>query len=198
MSLIDESYFVNDIALPNLDRIENTWQDVMDRYEADILKDLLGYKLYKAFEVVIAAGAPYPTEWDDFINGAEFTFEFCGETVTEYWNGLLNDDKESLISYFVYYDYRNYSISSTTSINDVQGIPENAVKVNDSRKIVNAYNNGLELYGEIPVWCYFHKYDKTYEHYDDKPSAFNFLNANRADYPDWVFLPKIRINEFGI
>lgn len=198
MALINSDYFINDIALPNLEEVQNTFEDVMDRYQEQYMKYLLGYDLYKLFDTTILGGEPYDQIWDDFINGAEFSFEFCGKTVTQMWNGLVNGEEISLLSYFTYYEYRKNNASTTTSINDVQGLPENAVKVNDVPKRSNAHNKGLELYGEIPLFAGFDKYSDTYEYYNDEPSAYNFLNANRADYPTWRFKPLGRTNSFGI
>ena len=198
MSIIDQSYFVGDIALPNLDEVANSFQESMDRYEEEILKSLLGYQLYKDFITGIGEATP-DQKWVDLLDGGvEFTFDFCGETITQEWNGLINSDKVSLISYYVYYKYRYENLSTTTSINDVMGIAENATKVNDTRKMVYAWNRGLSLYGEVPMFSGFYKYDATYEYYTDKPSCFNFLNANRTDYNNWVFNPLLRQNEFGI
>jgi hypothetical protein len=185
-----------------LDEVINTFSGSITRYEEEVLKSLLGYQLYETFIAIVDLGEPYPAIWDDFINGAEFTFEFDGNTITQKWNGLVNTDLISVISYYVYYKYRYENLSTTTSINDVQGIAENAIKVNDTRKMVYAWNKGIELYGElygrIPEWNFFNKYSSEYEFYNDKPSAFNFLNANRTDYPEWVFRPLKRLNEFGI
>ena len=199
MSLIDNTYFVGDIALPNLDEVSNSFQATMNKYEEEVLKSLLGYTLYTEF-IAALAGSP-AQKWIDLRDGAEFTFEFCGQTITKKWNGLINSDLISLISYYTYYKYRYENLSTTTSINDVQGIAENATKVNDTRKMVYAWNRGLSLYGETPVfdpeWG-FNKYSTTYEYYTDEPSAFNFLNANRSDYSDWIFTPLNRHNEFGL
>lgn len=208
MSLIDSTYFVGDIALSNLDEIENTFQDSIDLYEKEILTDLLGYQLYNAF--ITGIGETTPAQiWLDLRDGAEFTFDFCGNTITKKWNGLINNDKISLIAYYVYYKHRYENLSTTTSINDVQGIPENASKVNDVRKMSYAWNNMMRLYGEFPIiipfynrhyvtYSWFDKYSDTYEYYTDEPSAYNFLNANRENYDNWIFDPKNRINEFGI
>jgi hypothetical protein len=198
MNLISNSYFVGDIALPNLDEVVNSFDNTIERYEEEVMRKLLGTQLYDTFKTIVDAGTPYPAPWDDFINGAEFTFEFNGNTIVQKWNGLVNSDLISLISYYIYYQYRYENLSTTTSINDVQGISENSIKVNDARKMVYAWNKGLRLYGEFPGWNFFNKYDTVYEFYTDEPSAFNFLNANRVDFADWVFDPLNRHNEFGI
>jgi len=201
MSLIDNDYFVGDISLPNLDELPNSFQDTLDRYEEEVLRKLLGNTLYNEF-IAELAGSP-AQKWLDLRDGADFTFEFEGHTITEHWNGLQNAELISLISYYTYYQFRYENLSTTTSINDVQGIAENSTKVNDTRKMVYAWNRGLALYGEIPlfstvlVWP-FDKYGTTYEFFTDEPSAFNFINANRSDYDNWVFSPLNRHNEFGI
>jgi len=195
MSLIDKTYFVGDISLPNVDN-NNTLTNAIDQYEEDVLKKLLGYDLYKEFIAEIQGGSP-AQKWIDFRDGKEFTFEFDGNTISTKWEGLINANKRSLISYYVYAQYRDNRQSTTTGINDVRGIPENAEKVHDSSKIVSAFNRGIVLYGEVPRY-WFDKFSTTYEFYNDFPSAYNFLNANRTDYPGWLFEPIERVNNFGL
>ena len=197
MSLIDTSYFVGDIALPNLDQVENTFQVNMDTYEEEALRSLLGYQLYTAFIAGIAEVTP-AQKWIDLRDGAEFTFEVNGITVTDKWEGLINVQKISFISYYVYAKYRDINKSSTTSIDEVQGLPENATNVNYTTKVMDAWNKGVDLYGETPLFSGFSKYSTTYEYFTDYPSAYNFLNANRADYDNWVFTPLMRNNNFGL
>ena len=210
MSLIDSTYFIGDIALPNLDEVSNSFADFITRYETELLKKLLGYTLWKEFTDALDAGSP-AQKWVDLRDGAEFSFEFEGVTVTTKWGGLINTDLESVIAYYVYYKYRQINLSTTTSINDVVGLPENATKVNDVRKMAYAWNEMLKLYGDlysyVPEWMvntgisqlkWFYKYDSNYQHYNDEPSAYNFILANRTDYDNWVFEPLERLNEFGI
>ncbi len=198
MPLIDDTYFVGDIALPNVDQVKFSFNDTMDRYQKEVMLSLLGYELYKDFRVAVDAGEPYPTKWDEFINGAEFTFQFYGKTIVEKWNGLVNTELISLIAYYVYYQYRVISLTTTTAINEVNGIAENAIKAGDQRKMTTSWNNGLRLYGEMCRSQHFDKYSSTYEYSNDRPSAFNFLNANRVNYDNWVFEPFVRLNMFNI
>ena len=77
--------------------------------------------------------------------------------------------------------------------------------------MVNAWKNMLYMYGDltysyndIDISYYLHnsytfdKYSVNYDTYNDRPSAFNFINAHRNDYDDWVFSPLMQLNEFGL
>lgn len=195
MTLIDSSYFVGDIQLPNLDEIDNTFDDVIAKYEKEVLTKLLGYRLYNEFIAALGTETP-DAKWIDLRDGATFQFDFCGNTIHREWNGLANEELISLIAYYVYYQYRNDTLGTTTSISDVIGIPENAEQINDSRKMTKAWNRGVNLYGLAPKS--FDSHSTTYNHYNDIASAYNFLLANQDDYTNWEFTPIYRLNEFGI
>lgn len=218
MSLIDSSYFIGEIAIPNIDQRINTIQSNIDKYEKEVLICLLGQKLFDEF---IAALADNPAQkWLDLRDGKEFILPYNGHDVTLKWNGFINSDKISLIAYYVYYKIRYEELSTTTSIGETRGKVENSELVNETRKMLNAWRKFLHLYGELVYsenginyqsWnfgelrgfrnssgLFFDKYSDTYDTYNDLPSAFNFINVNRADYDDWVLTPKINMNEFGI
>lgn len=208
MSLINTSYFIGEINLPNIDKKINTYNAAIEQYEKEILINLLGYELYTEFIAAIALPGP-DQKWLDLRDGAEFTMEYNGQDITLKWEGLINDEKISLIAYYCYYKIRKRDVSLTTSVNEVRGKLENSETVNETRKIINAWRLMLSLYGETECsyngfnWTsraveYFDKYLSEYDTYNDLPSAFNFLNANRADYPDWRFTPRANLNEFGI
>jgi len=204
MSLIDTSYFIGDILIPNTDKpqVQEDIEQAIDQYEKEILQNLLGYTLWKDFSA--EQDAPVQTRWIDLINGVEFSFELHGNTIDTKWNGLVNDDKISFIAYYVYYKYLERNITKRTGIGNVKGKAENATVQNDVRKMVSAWQKFLELYGELPIKTYwegdtFDKYSDTYKFTNDRPSAFNYLNANReTEYTGWLFDPFNRINEFGI
>lgn len=218
MSLIDSSYFIGEIAIPNIDQRPNTIQDNIDKYEKEILICLLGQKLYDEFIAGLAITPTVPQIWLDLKDGKDFILPYNGHDVTLKWNGFVNADKISLIAYYVYYQIRYEEISTTTSVGEVRGKVENSELVNETRKMLNAWRKFLHLYGELvysengvdyprynygltrgfDAALYFDKYSDTYDTFNDLPSAFNFINVNRTDYPDWVLTPKINMNEFGI
>ena len=96
--MIDSTYFINEINLPsqNLENIQS-W---IDKFEKRILIKSLGYQLYTEFIAGLAEVAPAQI-WLDLRDGK--VFEIDG--VQHKWNGLLNEDKESLLSYYVYSEY---------------------------------------------------------------------------------------------
>lgn len=217
MALINKEYFYGEIDIPNIDDQINTFNALLDQYEREILTDLLGYPLYKAYKaaLVTASGDPdsLPSPWIEFVKGAEFTFPFEGRTVTAYWPGLVNAEKYSLLAYYSYFKLRYKDLSIVTGVNEVKGKTENAARVKEVRKMVFAWNKFIEHYGEIvytidgyPIGTYFDnfyfdKHSDTYDYFNDHPSAFNYLNANRDDFTviaKWIFTSHKRRNEFGI
>ena len=196
MALIDDSYFIGEISLPNISRWINTFNQLINKYEKEVLTDLMGYPLYTLFSAGIAEETPDQI-WLDIRDGKEFSFEYDGVTVTRKWNGLINADKVSLIAYYCYYKIIFESLTDTTGIGEVLGNPENSVNKDNIAKAVNAWNKFIDLYGYTCGYD-FSKFNDTYYTFTDRPSAYNFLNANRDIYPTWEFEVKRTINRFGI
>ncbi len=180
MSLIDKTYFVSDISLPGqvLDGTYANITNYIDKYERKALLGLLGYDLYKSLKAEIDAGAY--VEWDGLVNGAEFA-TVDGYTVK--WEGLINDNNESLLAYFVYVHFMRDNATHTASIGEVRSATENAARVSVAEKMAYAYNRYSELVGG-PGQSRF------------APSAYNYLYS--LDLDDWVFTPLITVNKFGI
>lgn len=211
MALIDTSYFVGEIKIPNIASSINTYNRYIDIFEKEILMKLLGYSLYNELMTAVASPDPLPEKFDKLVNGAEFSFRFDGTDVTDYWPGLVNSSKESLIAYYCYYKIRNHELSTTTSTGEVKGKKTNSEHVNDSRKILKAYRNFLRMYGETRYsvagvymdasinWMYFDRHATTYDSYNDNPSAYNFLNSMKATgFTNWRFTPMPNMNLFGL
>ena len=101
MSFTDSTYYINEINVP-----ASTYSDLqqyIDRYEKDVLIGLLGYTLYTELMAAYAAfiaesSTPLPEKWDRLING--YTYTCGGQTIR--WDGLINSDKVSFLSYYVY------------------------------------------------------------------------------------------------
>lgn len=177
---IDKTYFTGAINLPGsvLDGTYALISDYITQHEKEILTDLLGYTLYKELAANYDAVSG---KWYDFINGAEYT---VGDYTVK-WNGLINSEKISLLSYFTYFHYVRDNVTSTSVIGEVLNIGENATRITPADKLVWAWNQGLELYGSTS---------------NDSlaPSAYNYLKNHEDDFPLWVFTELGPINKFGI
>lgn len=196
-NLIDSTYFKGEILLTNKTDLATDITDAITRYEKEILISLLGYKLYK-----LMVATPTVEPYKSLIEGAEFDVTFDGITQLQKWEGLKNTDKESLIAYYVYYKYQERNVTKPSAIGTVKLKAEAGETVTPLWKMINAWNRMIELYGFIPDnW---HGYKMTIIQpdgngiYDSLPSAYNYLSANIADFPDWIFTPLKPINPFLI
>lgn len=199
-NLIDTSYFIGDIEIPNLAQPEEaaSLNNSIALYEKECLLDLLGYSMYKD---LVAAVPVSGDKWYKLINGAEFSFTFNGETVTRYFEGLKGSDKKSLIAYYVYFMHRKKHASYMSGNKaEVEAESENSKKVANSlyEKLVSIYNEFVFMYGEGS--CYDWEMVKAIDaqHYNDAPSAYNYLVANKADFTNWVFTGQEELNSFGV
>jgi hypothetical protein len=84
--LINASYFVGELNIP---KVSNT--DVseklawfINKYESELLTNLLGYSLYKAFMEGIVVD-PMDSKWSDLLYGAEYNYN----GYTKYWKGII-------------------------------------------------------------------------------------------------------------
>jgi len=173
MSLIDSTYFVKDINLPT----GSAYTDIdsyITRYEKEILIKLLGYELWKLVD------AYDPTTSDqrikDLVEGKEWTYN---DTLIK-WNGFKNDDKVSLIAYYVYYWYvRNRNVNfQTTGTQKAKN--ENSVMASPVLSLTQAWTRLENLYQYDPESAYF------------------FLNENSDDYPEWDFTLLKSVNGFDL
>ena len=208
MSLIDASYFTGELDVPNTDQpaVLAALNDDIDTYEREILISLLGYSLYKQFTTAIEGSDP-DQKWKDLRDGAEFSFNLGPHTIETKWEGLKNTAKRSLIAYYVYFKKVHIDMRSAAGVGGIiQTKTENSVIVSPDKVLLRTWNKMLELYGDVSdryqPWagCTFHKYSgpDMYTHFNDRPSAYNFLLARKADFPDWIFTPMDRLNSFGL
>jgi hypothetical protein len=201
-NLIDNTYFVRDIDVPVGSTVELAAPLTAGivRYEPEYLKLLLGYTLWKAVQVEIDSGTY--TVYGDLIEGAEFSFDYCGNTISTKWEGLINTELVSPIAYYVYYQKRKNVESFNSGLGERRGKGENSVAHAATVKMVSSWNNLVKIHGEqnrgYKKYMDFFLDKSNYSHVTPEPSAYNFLLANVASYDDWVFTPLWKINAFGI
>ena len=102
MNLIDHTAFVGELNIP-ISGIgtEQLITDYVTKYQDEILRKLLGYKLAKAFIDGLGEAVP-PQKWVDLRDGKEFSFTFDGQTITESFAGV-----KEIIAYYVYLQFRS-------------------------------------------------------------------------------------------
>lgn len=190
--LIDTTYFFGEISLPGAS-LSGDFADIDDyiaQYEKEALIDLLGYTLYKELKAEIDSDPQtYTEKWDRLVNGYEYEVEYSGDTHTIRWNGLVNTEKISLLAYYIYYHYVRFHVTHTSNFGELLQKAENASKISPSQRLVNAWNQFIELRGLVS---------------DAKvnPTAYNFLNEYEEDptygYDTWLFKMMGYTNTFGI
>ncbi|MBE3086894.1 MAG: hypothetical protein IMZ64_11835 [Bacteroidetes bacterium] len=208
MSLIDSSYFVGEINIPNPSGVNSNATAIaqaITQYEKEILIQLLGYKLYSLLvaDCTGEGGVPVTQIYIDLVDGAEFTHDYNGEDITLKWEGLKNAAKQSLIAYYTYYMYVEREVTHLSQLGIVLTETMKGQRASSAPKMIAAWERMRELYGKIPP-----DYKKFYPGpvlgtnlsyvFNCDPSAYNFLFANKEDYPDWIFTPQWNINAFGI
>jgi len=203
MQFIDNSYFIGEI------NIKNAWSDsqiiqAIDQYEKEILISLLGYKLYSLLIADCSTGEPVTQKYIDLVNGVEFIHIYHGEEITLKWEGLRNTSKTSLIAYYVFYKQLERDVTRLYG-SGVSFAPkgEGWERVSPVNKLCATWERMRELYGKLPPE-YRNAFNRPIKGsslpgvFNCEPSAFNFLFANKEDYPDWIFTPQWNINAFGI
>jgi len=175
MSFTDSTYYINEINVP-----ESTYSDLqqyIDRYEKDVLMGLLGYTLYTELMAAYAAftaetSTPLPTKWDRLING--YTYTYGAQTIR--WNGFINSDKVSFLSYYVYCQRLKSKQTELSNAGATQPKNENSNVVDGIGLFTDSWNKFVELYVECT----------------------NYIWQNLADYPVQSTKMYPMTNNFGI
>lgn len=138
MSLLDETYFIQDISLDDGDY--SNLANSITRYEKEILEKLFSYSNAKLL-LEYNAGSP---QWVlDVVEGKEYIIN--GETYK--WIGLINSDKISLIAYYIYYNHLLTIVNNTSAVGNVQAYQENGNIISFGQKIGAAWvKMGTQLY----------------------------------------------------
>jgi hypothetical protein len=193
MQQVNIDYFKGDIKIPNIDKKDSNFQvDYIDRYQKEIQQKTLGITLYDLY----IAGINEETiaeKWQNLLSGKSYTVTDGTKQIGVKWNGFVNDDKISLISYYAYCKYVEQNNTQLTGLGNSTATKENAISESPRVKLVQAYNNCEILVGNYPIksdeqynLVYPEDINETYLNIVE-PSLFNFLYYHRDEYPEWVF-----------
>lgn len=202
MSFITSSYFIGEIAIPNASS-ESSLTAAIAQYEKELLISLLGYKLYSLLIADLdMSGDAQTQKYIDLVEGKEFTHIYKGDEYTIKWEGLTNTVFQSPIAYYVFYKFVERDVTRLYGSGvSMATVGEGWQRVSPVNKLINAWERMRELYGRMPA-----QYNDSgplrgtnlNNTYDLSPSSYNFLVANKDDYPDWIFTPIRNINAFNI
>lgn len=188
MSLINETYFVRELSLPSGKFTQI--QDFVNRYESRIIYRVFGYALGK---LIIDADESSDQRIKDLINGKEYTVsDYNGDLykpsetsdIVVKYPGLKDTD-DNLIANWVYYWWLKEHSGFLTPTGGKKSKGENAQEEDFTVKAVEAWNRVRELSG-------YYGQDEAIA------SVYNFIKANEATYPEWVFNEIDSINRFGL
>jgi len=182
-TFIDKTYFINDINIP--DGRFSEVQQLIDKFEPEILTKALGYELYTLVIAEVADPDAAPERIKDLIKGKEYTVSYNSRDQKVKWNGLINSELISLIAYYVYYQWQRANVTQTTTVSESKPVSENAERAVWANKAASAWRNCKYLYGSSG---------------DDAlvPSLYNFLLKYESDYEEWIFTELGSVNNLDL
>jgi hypothetical protein len=221
--LIDKTYFKGIISLQFSEDSDDaaTILSEFEYLENEYLDWALGFPLRKLFLEALDEDSP-AQKWLDLRDGKDFTVtNRDGDDVTIRWNGLINSDKVSFLSYFLFAEYANFHNIRNTTTGSIVSKNENSEIVYPKKIINAAWNEGIKLYGTRIddanlKYQYFLKpskreiikkqwNQKSYDYYKEvlKGTLYNYIhtmNEENGDdyYPYWEFTDLQYKNMFGI
>jgi hypothetical protein len=165
MPLIDYTYFVGQINIPNVDKpaVLQSLQSFIDEKENETMCNLLGYDLWNAYKTEIALTTP-TQRMVNLRDGIEYSF---GNRLYKH-RGLKfveNTTKYSLLAYYIYFHYIRNKTTNTGGTGESIATTENTVAISPIEKSVYSYNRFVELSQEV----------------------YRFLQANYTLYPEWYY-----------
>ena len=196
MYLIDKTYFIKNLHVPNTEEPTSdasTDLDMsIDRYVRQFMQFTLGNVLFTDFDNYVTDGEleiTAPQKWLNLVNGHSYT----KEGIYYVWQGLKYELGLYKVSLLANYTYVNHYQNTTNSILGQIAIdPKNGVVVNPTDHLVSVWNEFIEMYqGANCSNGVVNYYDNVVfvDYYQHKENGFvsylQFLQDNKEDYPDF-------------
>jgi hypothetical protein len=167
MPLIDKSYFVGELNIPNTGNtaVSERLDLFIAKYEQELLKTIFGTALYNAYTAGIAAVTPDQI-WKDLRDGKEYLLN----SDSYKWIGLRDaTTKQSPIANYVYY----WWMRSDNSAKPDAAEEQQAYYEQRNRSMARAWN-------ELSFWLLGERRGYFYA-----SGLLGFLNQNGLVYGDW-------------
>ena len=152
MYIIDETYFIKELSVPNINEIDSDSLTVLkqyiDEYSRQVLQNALGYVLFNDLDSNVTDGVLdvlAPTKWINFVNGVEYTKD--GKQYK--WRGLKYTEglhKSSLLAKNVFYHWLKDNVTQITGTGEKSIKSVNADSVNSNQRLVTVWNNFVSEY----------------------------------------------------
>jgi len=196
MYLIDKTYFIKNLHVPNTEEPTSdasTDLDMsIDRYVRQFMQFTLGNVLFTDFDSYVTDGEleiTAPQKWLNLVNGCEYT----KDGIDYVWQGLKYELGLYKVSLLANYTYVNHYQNTTNSILGQIAIdPKNGVVVNPTDHLVSVWNEFVEMYqGANCSNGFVNYYDNVVfvDYYQYRENGFvsylQFLQDNKEDYPDF-------------
>jgi len=182
MSLIDASYFVKKLNIPNSEdaAVAETIVSYINQFEPQFLIKLFGYPLYKAY-LADKTNARFTA----IFSGAEYA---DANGYTDKWPGLIEvvvppptapattpvAQKQSIIANYVYFYYRSENATQFTGIGEAVMSGENTTMVSPRKKLALIWN---EMSNQVKQFT-------------------EFMTANQTTYPEWTNINRINAIQY--
>jgi len=209
MYLIDVSYFIKNLHVPNTEEptsdAYNELEVSIDRYVRQFLQLTLGSELFFELNSYVIDGelnSSAPQIWLNLVNGCNYTNNGINYT----WKGLIYEEglfKGSILAYFVYCNH--FQNTANSVLGQVAIDPKNGVVINPTSHLVNIWNEFIEMYqGSCSSSTKTTFYDGVIfeDYFQNKTNGYvsylQFLRDNKADYPNFEANVINFVNSFGI
>jgi hypothetical protein len=146
------------------EEMESKLDDVIERYQPQILRKILGEIEYQSFANDITNGVPASAKWVSFLDGKTYT----ANGVTYYYEGI----KPVLVRFMFYY-WHLEMLTIPGEMGQLKPEYQKIKQVVNGAKLAGAYNEACEMIVNTTDAYY--------------PSVWNFLNDAGYTFTDWNY-----------
>jgi hypothetical protein len=207
MSIIDNTYFINDLAIPNAiasptigdntpDNIDYI-DDCIEYVEKNLLINALGLTIYNELQTALADLPSADQKWKDLVNGLEYDGKI--------WEGLRSP--KSLLCYAVYYTFLDWNTTFWTTVGVQRPQAENSTTITPEFKLATAFQTFSGKYQGGYCFEPYRAYidgvkftDYLGSHDEVIISLFQYLKDKKADFTweERYFKGYRQKNSFGL
>lgn len=184
-NIIDTTYFVNDLFIPNAKEVagganNNAYVlECITRVEKSLLRNALGLSIYNELQAALPVVEGSEDKWKWLVNGREYDGKV--------WEGL--SDQKSLIAYLVYAVFLDENSHFWTTTGTVKPAPENSENVTPAFKYATSWLRFTEKYQKgcltepYVINGYGYEYRDYYGNNEDvEVSLYQYLRDNKELY----------------